>query len=125
MGIFIFYSIVTYSPSNPTIIFPDESDSRILITKYGVNLADFILQAFGLTAIGITFNFFCLGGKVVIQKKTGSLWLQFLFIALYLIFGSLFFKLYSDQSFWLPDSGNGGFLGSYFLTLASSISLQN
>ena len=93
VGIFIFYSIVTYSPSNPTIIFPDESDSRILITKYGVNLADFILQAFGLTAIEITFNFFCLGGKVGMKKKIGSLWVQLLFIVFYLIFGSLFFKL--------------------------------
>ena len=124
VGIFIFYSIVTYSPSNPTIIFHNESDGKIWIINYGANLADFILQAFGLTAVGIAFNFFCLGGKVGIQKKTGSLWLQFLFIALYLIFGSLFFKLYDDQSFWLPDNGNGGFLGSYFLTLASSISLQ-
>jgi len=124
VGIFIFYSIVTYSPSNPTIIFPDASDGGIWIIKYGANLADFILQAFGLTAVGITFNFCCLGGKVGIQKKTGSLWLQFLFIALYLTFGSLFFKLYGDQSFWLPDNGNGGFLGSYLLTLASSVSLQ-
>ena len=124
VGIFTFFSIVTYSPSNPSIIFPDELDVRIWIIKYGANLADFILQAFGLTAIGIAFNFFCLGGKIGIIKKTGNLWVQLLFITLYLIFGSLFFKLYSDQSFWLPDNGNGGFLGSYLLALASSISLQ-
>lgn len=119
LGILTFYSIVTYSPSNPTFIFPDESDNRFWIIKYGANLADFILQAFGLGAYGIATNFISSGAKIGIQKKTGNLWTRFLFISLYLIFTSLFFKLYNDQSFWLPDSGNGGFLGTYLLKLIS------
>ena len=33
-GIFIFYSIITYSPGNPTIIFPESADGRALLIKY-------------------------------------------------------------------------------------------
>jgi len=59
-----------------------------------------------------------------LKKKTASPWFQFLFIVLYLIFGSLFFKIYNDQNFWLPDNGNGGFLGAYVLKFLSMLKDQ-
>ena len=124
LGIFIFYSIITYSASNPTIIFPENADSRDIITKYGANFADFILQAFGLAAYGLAINFFAWGGKLTIEKRITNLWLQLLFIIFYLVFGSLFFKIFYDQSFWLPDNGNGGFVGSYTLSLIQSLKEQ-
>ena len=124
LGIFIFYSIITYSASNPTIIFPENADSRDIITKYGANFADFILQAFGLAAYGLAINFFAWGGKLTIEKRITNLWLQILFIIFYLVFGSLFFKIFYDQSFWLPDNGNGGFVGSYTLSLIQSLKEQ-
>ena len=117
LGLFIFYSIITYSASNPTIIFPESADGRDIITRYGSNVADFILQAFGLTAYGLAINFIAWGGKLTIEKKITNLWLQLSFIIFYLLFGSLFFKIFYDQSFWLPDNGNGGFLGNYTLSL--------
>ena len=118
-GIFIFYSIITYSPGNPTIIFPESADGRALLIKYGANFSDFVLQAFGLVAFGLCANFIAWGGKLGFEKKIASPWFQFLFIVIYLIFGSLFFKIYSNQSFWLPDNGNGGFLGAYVLKFLS------
>ncbi len=124
LGIFIFYSIITYSASNPTIIFPENADSRDIITKYGANFADFILQAFGLAAYGLAINLFAWGGKLTIEKRIANLWLQLLFIIFYLVFGSLFFKIFYDQSFWLPDNGNGGFVGSYSLSLIQSLKEQ-
>ena len=124
LGIFIFYSIITYSASNPTIIFPENADSRDIITKYGANFADFILQAFGLAAYGLAINFFAWGGKLTIEKRITNLWLQLLFIIFYLVFGSLFFKIFYDQSFWLPDNGNGGFVGSYTLSLIQLLKEQ-
>ncbi len=118
-GIFIFYSLITYSASNPTIIFPEDADSRTLLIKYGSNFADFVLQAFGLISFGLSINFITWGGKLVIEKKITNFWFQLSFIVFYLISGSLFFKIFQDQSFWLPDNGNGGFLGSYILGLLS------
>jgi DNA segregation ATPase FtsK/SpoIIIE, S-DNA-T family len=123
-GIFIFYSIITYSPGNPTIIFPESADGRALLIKYGANFSDFVLQAFGLVAFGLCANFIAWGGKLGFEKKIASPWFQFLFIVLYLIFGSLFFKIYNDQSFWLPDNGNGGFLGAYVLKFLSMLKDQ-
>ncbi len=118
-GIFIFYSLITYSASNPTIIFPEDADSRTLLIKYGSNFADFVLQAFGLISFGLSINFIAWGGKLVIEKKITNFWFQLSFVVFYLISGSLFFKIFQDQSFWLPDNGNGGFLGSYILGLLS------
>ena len=43
--------------------------------------------------------------------------LQAFGITSFLIFGSLFFKLFGDSSFWLPDNGYGGFLGKYLMSL--------
>ncbi len=116
-GIFIFYSLITYSPANPTIIFPENADPRALLIRYGSSFADFILQAFGLIAFGLCMNFMTWGAKLGLDKKIANIWLLFLFVVIYLIFGSAFFKIYSDQSFWLPDHGNGGFLGSYIIDL--------
>ena len=123
-GLIIIYSIATYSPSNPTIIFPDTADTRFVLIKYGANVADFILQAFGILAVGLGLNCFAFGGKIIINKQVEYISLRLLFIVLYLIFGSFFFKIYSDQSFWLPDNGNGGFLGAYLVQLFSSVDKQ-
>lgn len=116
-GIFVFYSLITYSPANPTIIFPENADPRALLIRYGSSFADFVLQAFGLIAFGLCINFMTWGAKLGLDKKITNIWFLFLFVVFYLIFGSAFFKIYSDQSFWLPDSGNGGFLGSYIIDL--------
>ena len=116
-GIFIFYSLITYSPANPTIIFPENADPRALLIRYGSSFADFILQAFGLIAFGLCMNFITWGAKLGLDKKITNIWFLFLFVVFYLIFGSAFFKIYNDQSFWLPDHGNGGFLGSYIIDL--------
>jgi len=123
-GLIIIYSIATYSPSNPTIIFPDTADTRFVLIKYGANVADFILQAFGILSVGLGLNCFAFGGKIIINKQVEYISLRLLFIVLYLIFGSFFFKIYSDQSFWLPDNGNGGFLGAYLVQLFSSVDKQ-
>ena len=52
-GLIVIYSIATYSPSNPTIIFPDTADTRFVLIKYGANVADFILQACGILSVGL------------------------------------------------------------------------
>ena len=123
VGIFLFYFIISHEPNNPILIFPD-NDEKFWFIKYTVTFTDFILQAFGIIAFGMCINFFSLGTQISIQKKKVSTSVSFLFITLYLIFGSLFFAVYSNQSFWLTTSGNGGFLGQYLQTLMSSFPLN-
>ena len=123
IGISLFYLIFNYTPNNPTLIFPNDNDTFWLF-EYAVSFTDFILQAFGLIAYGIAINLCFLGMQVAIQKRKVSTSISFLLITLYLIFGSLFFTINNDQSFWLSTNGNGGFLGSYLLTLMSSFSLN-
>ena len=125
IGAFLLYSITKYSPANPTIILPDLSDTRYAIIKLGDNVTDFILQAFGLVSIGLSINFLVWGGKVIIHKKINNISFQLFFIVLYLTFGSFFLKIYNDQSFWLPDNGNGGFLGSYLIEIVNLTNIKN
>ena len=122
IGISFLYLIFNYTPNNPTLIFPNDSEVFWLF-RYATSFTDFILQAFGLVAFGIAINFCFLGMQVGMQKKVSTS-ISFLLITLYLIFGSLFFTINNDQSFWLSTNGNGGFLGSYLLTLMSSFSLN-
>ena len=122
IGILLLYLIFNHTPNNPTLIFPSENGTFWLL-GYAVSFTDFILQAFGLIAFGIALNLCFLGAQVGMQKKV-SISISFLLITLYLVFGSLFFTIYNDQSFWLSTNGNGGFLGSYLLTLISSFSLN-
>ncbi|MDA7735808.1 DNA translocase FtsK, partial [Pelagibacteraceae bacterium] len=122
IGISFLYLIFNYTPNNPTLIFPNDNEVFWLF-KYAVSFTDFTLQAFGLMAFGIAINFCFLGVQIGIKKKISTS-ISFLLITLYLIFGSLFFKINNDQSFWLSTNGNGGFLGSYLLTLMSSFSLN-
>ena len=47
LSIFYLYSIVNYSPENPTILTPSGPD-EFFLKSYSYYLADFLLQAFGL-----------------------------------------------------------------------------
>ena len=123
MGIFLFYFIINHQPNNPILIFPSDNEIFLLI-RYITSFTDFILQAFGLVAFGISINLFFLGVIIAMQKKDISISISFLFITLYLICGSLFFNTFNNQSFCLTAQGNGGFLGSYLQTLLASFSVR-
>ena len=49
-GLIIIYSIATYSPSNPTIIFPDTADTRFVLIKYGANACRLYTASFWHTS---------------------------------------------------------------------------
>ena len=84
--------------------------------NYSFYISDFLLQAFGLSCFLLFVNFFIWSWLIIIQKSVSSITFKFLFIVIYLSFFSLGLKILFDQSFWLPDNGNGGFLGAYLIS---------
>ena len=49
--------------------------------------------------------------KFIIKKKLSRLVFKVFFISLYLIIGCLFIYITFNNSFWLVDNGNAGFIG--------------
>jgi S-DNA-T family DNA segregation ATPase FtsK/SpoIIIE len=114
-SIFYLYSVATYSPENATLITPGKTEDLVFL-NYSFYISDFLLQAFGLSCFLLFVNFFIWSWLIIIQKSVSSITFKFLFIVIYLSFFSLGLKILFDQSFWLPDNGNGGFLGAYLVS---------
>ena len=114
-SIFYLYSVATYSPENATLVTPGKTEDLILL-NYSFYISDFLLQAFGLSCFLLFVNFFIWSWLIIIQKSVSNITFKFLFIVIYLSLFSLGLKILSDQNFWLPDNGNGGFLGGYLIS---------
>ena len=112
VSFFLLASIATYSPSDPNFIYsPESTEIKNIAGFYGSVVSDFLLQSIGLISILIIINFFYWGVKIVANKKINNFITRIFYTLIYIIFGtSVLNSLYND-SFWLIDNGNGGFVG--------------
>jgi S-DNA-T family DNA segregation ATPase FtsK/SpoIIIE len=121
-GFAYFISLATYSANNISYIFPAEKSIHNKFFSSFYYLSDFFLQAFGVFAFLIFINLIIWGGYLIIKKKIDNFFLKLLFLILSIIFGSLFFSINIEQSFWLPDNGFGGFVSGF---ISEKIGLKN
>ena len=112
ISFFLLASIATYSPSDPNFIYsPENTEIKNIAGFYGSVVSDFLLQSIGLISVLIIINFFYWGVKIVSNKKINNFITRIFYTLIYIIFGtSALNSLYND-SFWLIDNGNGGFVG--------------
>jgi len=109
---FILVSILTYTPSDPNFIYsPESTQIKNVGGFYGSVIADFLLQTIGLISILLILNFFYWGLKITINKKINNFITKSFFLLLYIILGTIFLNIFNNDSFWLIDNGNGGFVG--------------
>ncbi len=125
VSIFIFASLVTYSPEDPNFIFPENTLIKNLMGSKGSFISDLLFQSFGLVSLLIPFTFFFTGLSVAISKKFLSIIENSFFIILYILLACLFFSAFSEDSYWLIINGNNGFIGNiynetYILNLVKS-----
>ena len=112
-SIFLLVSILSYSPSDPNFIYnPENVEINNLAGFYGSVVSDFFLQAIGLVSFFIVINFFVWGTKLISKRKINNFVTKPLFVIIYIIFGTIFISSFSNDSFWLVDNGNGGFVGN-------------
>jgi len=110
---FLLISILSYSPSDPNFIYnPENVEINNFAGFYGSVVSDFFLQAIGLITFFIVINFFVWGIKLLTKKKINNFITKPFFTITYIIFGSIFISGFNNDSFWLIDNGNGGFVGS-------------
>ena len=112
LGIILTISIATYNPSDPSMIYGDAANkTENLLGVYGSFVADFLLQSFGLVSFLLLLTFISWGINLLINKNLESLIFKLFFVTFYLISGSIFVYGNFNDSFWLIDNGNSGFVG--------------
>ena len=113
-GIALSISFATYSPTDPSLVYGEKSMSvENFFGIYGSIISDFLLQSFGLISFLLLITFISWGINLVIHKELKRLALKIFLVTLYLIFGCTFFFLKFNNSFWLIDNGNSGFVGKF------------
>ncbi len=112
LGIALTISFATYSPSDPSFIYGQSSANvENFFGIYGSKVSDFLLQSFGLISFLILLTLISWGLKLILNKKLKNIIRKILFLTLYLIFGCTFLHITFNNSFWLLDNGNSGFVG--------------
>jgi len=114
-GIFILASILSYSPSDPNFIYtPENTEIKNIGGFYGSVISDFLLQSLGLISILLVINFFFWGLKIITDKKINNFIMKIFFTLIYIVLGSVVLNIFYNDSFWLINNGNGGFVGREF-----------
>ena len=105
-------AFTTYSPEDPSFIYGDEDfEIQNFFGIYGSSIADFLLQSFGLVSFLLLLNFLIWGLNLIIKKEIKRIILKLFLVIAYLIVGTVFIYLTFNNSFWLLDNGNSGFVG--------------
>ena len=105
-------SFFTYSPEDPTFLYgADSTNINNLLGVYGGIISDFLLQSFGLTAFLILITIMSWGVNLIVNKEVKKIKYKIFYLFLYIIFSCLFIYTTYNNSFWLIDNGNSGFVG--------------
>lgn len=113
VSILLLASIVSYSPSDPNFIYePEKTEIKNIMGFYGSVISDFLLQSLGLISFFLFFNFFCWGIKLTSEKIISNFITKIFFTLTYVVFGTTVLTVLYNDSFWLIDNGNGGFVGN-------------
>ena len=115
------YALLSYSAENSTLIYKADSSNIPNLFYYYLNfVADFFLQSFGLISFLIGISVFSWGINLIISKKVSDVLSKFFYVVLYTFFGCLFVYSSYNNSFWLIDNGNSGFVGEKAFNFISS-----
>ena len=113
-------SFFSYSPNDPTLIYGAENVTiNNLLGIYGGLIADFLLQSFGLSSFLFLITIIIWGVSLIFQKKIKKIQFKIFFLILYLIFSCICIYITFNNSFWLIDNGNSGFIGQNLYDLIS------
>ncbi len=115
-------SFFSYSPNDPTFLYATKG-SKIdnLLGGYGSMVADFLLQSFGLVSFLALITIISWGINLIVKKKIIQIKFKIFYFFLYLFFTSIFVYSTYNNSFWLIDNGNSGFVGQILYSQIENI----
>ena len=105
-------SFLSYSPNDPTIIYgANPIKINNLLGIYGGIVADFLLQSIGLTSFFVLITVTLWGINLIVKKELKKIKFKIFYLFLYILFTCILIYLTYNNSFWLIDNGNSGFVG--------------
>jgi S-DNA-T family DNA segregation ATPase FtsK/SpoIIIE len=129
IGLFLIFSAVllcisfiSYSPSDTSFLYGNEAKSfNNIFGAYGGLISDFLLQSFGLASFLLLITIVSWGVNLIFKKPIKFLLLKIFFIFVYLMLACILIYITYNNSFWLIDNGNSGFIGLKIFKLITSV----
>jgi S-DNA-T family DNA segregation ATPase FtsK/SpoIIIE len=113
IGALLLISLVSYSPSDPNFIFPENTEIQNILGFRGSYISDLFFQSIGAISYLISITLFVTGINIFNRKDLFLIMENIFFSIFYCIFGSIFFDFFHKNTFELYINGNGGFIGQY------------
>ncbi len=112
IGFLLLISFISYSPTDPTLIYGSSNVTvNNLLGFYGSLVADFLLQSLGLASFLILITIMSWGTNLIFKKNLEKILFKLFYLLLYILFTCILINLTFNNSFWLIDNGNSGFVG--------------
>ncbi len=113
LGILLLLGLISYSPTDPNFIFPENTEIKNWLGFQGSYISDLFFQSIGLISFLIPITYIITGVNIFRKKEIFPIVENSFFIILYSLFGSLFFSFFYRDAYALYINGNGGFVGAY------------
>ena len=112
VALLLIISFFSYSPNDTTLIYgTDAIKSNNLLGIYGGIVADFLLQSLGLTSFLVLTTIVSWGVSLIFKKEIKKIKHKIFYLFLYILFTCILIYTTYNNSFWLIDNGNSGFVG--------------
>ncbi len=113
IGILLLLALITYSPSDPNFIFPENTEIQNILGYQGSYISDLFFQSIGVVSYLASITFLITGINIFKTKNLFLIIENTFYSIFYCIFGSLFFNFFYKNTYELYINGNGGFVGQY------------
>ena len=126
IGILLLLALISYSPSDPNFIFPDNAEIKNILGFRGSYISDLFFQSVGVISYLISITFIITGINIFRTKNLFLIIENTFYSIFYLIFGAVFFSFFYQNTYELYINGNGGFVGQYLIQtfLSDLLNLQ-
>ena len=101
VGILLFTSLISYSPSDPNFIFPENTEIQNILGFQGSYISDLFFQSIGIVSYLVSVTFFVTGINIFKSKDLFLIIENIFFSIIYCILGSLLFDFYHQNAFEL------------------------
>src|SRR6056300_623103 len=112
-GALLLIALVSYSPSDPNFIFPENTEIQNILGFQGSYISDLFFQSIGTISYLISITLLITGVNIFNSKDVFLIIENIFFSIFYCVIGSLFFDFFYQNTFELYINGNGGFVGQY------------
>ena len=113
MGVLLLLGLISYSPSDPNFIFPDNTEIKNILGFQGSYISDLFFQSIGIISYLLSITFIITGINIFRTKNLFLIIENIFYSIFYCIFGAVFFSFFYQNRYELYINGNGGFVGQY------------